>query len=336
MAGVLVDATWNSGDLRAWFHAGADFIIAWKPYHYDAHVFATLRVSYRFEFFGTQEIRVDASADLHLWGPPFSGTASIKLSVVEFDIAFGAGAQPAPAPIDWKQFKLSFLPKGDPQGGAIPCCSISLSDGLVRKVAGKPADDLGIVNPKRFVLVTDSVIPSTSAVTGQAVDVTALQLSPVGVAPMAVAAGDLKASQTIRILLNGGPAEQHFHFAPIFKKAPAALWGGSLSPNLNGARFIERVLSGFEVRPKDDVEPVTGTSVSRAGWQYTDAPVRPSYSWEGRPGPEVGGEPASAARVRDTIAQTAAVTARTRLLAALRVDAPIDVDASVADAFTAG
>ncbi|MFL5804864.1 MAG: DUF6603 domain-containing protein [Roseiflexaceae bacterium] len=348
MAGVLVDATWNSGNLKAWFHAGADFIIAWKPYFYDAHAFASLRVSYRFEFFGTHEINVDVSADLHLWGPEFSGTARIKLSVVEFDIAFGARTLPKADPISWPKFKESFLPHPDGQG-AIPCCSISIKDGLVRKIEpnagngqarssaaspGAPPESVGVINPKRFVLITNSVIPSTAA-KGARVEVAGLGLSPVGVAPMAVAKGGLTSTHTISITLNGSAAEGHFTFTPIVKNVPAALWGGDLKPDLNGPRFVDRALSGFEIRPMQDVEPDRGSASSRDDWQYNQAPVVPSYSWESQQPPTAGDDGASRGRIKDTIVAAETAGARARLLDALEIDAKIDLDPSAVGALIA-
>ena len=332
MAGVLLDATWDSGDLTAWFHAGADFIVGWKPYHYDAHAFATLRASYRFELFGTREIRVDASADLHLWGPEFSGRASIRVSVVEFDVTFGAAAIAAPDPIRWDEFTASFLPKAGADG-AIPCCSVAVTDGLVRKpdTGGADGIDLGIVNPKTFALVANSVIPSTSAVTGKPVDVAPLSLSGVGVAPMAVAPGQLTSVQGIRISLDGRDAEDHFTFTPVVKSVPAALWGRSGPPDVNADRLVARALSGFTIRPKDDVEPATGTTLQRADWQYSDGPTTPTYTWENPPDAQLNGPPAAADTVRSTITAAGPTAARARLLGALGVTAPVDVDASIAD-----
>ena len=332
MAGVLLDATWDSGDLTAWFHAGADFIVGWKPYHYDAHAFATLRASYRFELFGTREIRVDASADLHLWGPEFSGRASIRVSVVEFDVTFGAAALAAPDPIRWDEFKASFLPKAGADG-AIPCCSVAVTDGLVRKsdTGGADGIDLGIVNPKTFALAANSVIPSTSAVTGKPVDVAPLSLSGVGVAPMAVAPGQLSSVQGIRISLDGKDAEDHFSFTPVVKPVPAALWGRSGPPDVNADRLVARALSGFTIRPKDDVEPATGTTLQRADWQYSDGPTTPTYTWENPPDAQLNGPTAAADTVRSTITAPGPTGARARLLDALGITAPVDVDASIAD-----
>jgi Family of unknown function (DUF6603) len=323
MCGLVLDATWTSGDLRAWFHAGADFLVAWKPYHYDAHAYATLQVSYTFELFGTHEIRLDASADLHLWGPSFSGTARVNLSVIQFDIAFGEAKPDAPPGIGWPEFKASFLPAGG--------CSVALRGGLVRRPAGAAPGDLGVVNPKQFVLVTDSVIPATAAVAGRAIDLSGLGLSQVGVAPMALPAGKLTASHIIEIRLNGARVEQeYFGFTPVIKRLPAALWGAKLTPDLGDADFVERALAGFEIRPGAGAEPTAGATVARDDWQYADAPTTPTYRWGAAARP-LGGEPARAPTVRDTIA--AAAGARSRLLAALGITAPVNVDASVADAF---
>ena len=49
MAGAHLQATWQSGALRAWFNAGADFILAWKPYHYELELYIGMGVSYTFE-----------------------------------------------------------------------------------------------------------------------------------------------------------------------------------------------------------------------------------------------------------------------------------------------
>jgi hypothetical protein len=208
-----------------------------------------------------------------------------------------------------------------------------LRDGLIRKATDAAPRDLGVVNPKQFVLVTDSVIPATAAVAGAPIDLSDLALSPVGVAPMAVPAGALTASHTIQISRDGESAEQHFTFTPIIKRLPAALWGDKLVPALGDEDFVERALAGFEIRPAADAEPTAGTTVAKDDWQYADTPVAPTYHWEtGSPGP-LGGDPARAQAIRDTITADSTVAARSRLLAALGITTPVEVDASVADAF---
>ncbi|HAA26836.1 MAG TPA: hypothetical protein DCE56_03055, partial [Cyanobacteria bacterium UBA8553] len=80
MAGGHLQARWESGPLSAWFNAGANFLIAWKPYPYEASISVDMGVSYTFEvylWFTTihKTISVDIGADLQIWGPDFSGIA---------------------------------------------------------------------------------------------------------------------------------------------------------------------------------------------------------------------------------------------------------------------
>ncbi|HYR12141.1 MAG TPA: DUF6603 domain-containing protein [Longimicrobium sp.] len=161
MAGGRLQATWRSGPLTAWFTVGADFLLAWKPYHYEARAYVNVGVSYTFTLFGTHHVTAEIGADLRLWGPPFSGVAHVTLAIVSFTIQFGAPAR-RPVPLEWKQFRASFLPAGS---GAV--CGVSAAGGLVRAVPGTAAaGEVWIVNPKDLVLVTNSVIPATRAEVG--------------------------------------------------------------------------------------------------------------------------------------------------------------------------
>ena len=150
---------------------------------------------------------------------------------------------------------------------------------------------------------------------------------------MAVAPGALTSVQIIKICLGDAPAEDRFDFTPIIKPVPAALWGSTLTPDLNGERFVERSLAGFTITPRADAEPVTGTSVRRDDWWYSDGRVTPVYRWEPAPGDQLTGPQAQAGTVRDTITADGPAAARTRLLAALGIDTPVEVDSSIADEF---
>jgi hypothetical protein len=115
MAGGSLQALWQSGDLKAWFDLGADFLIAWKPYHYEIDVYINFGVSYTFRIdllftSITVTISVSLGADLSIWGPAFSGVAHIHLWIISFTIHFGAGASQTPPPIPWSEFEQSFLP----------------------------------------------------------------------------------------------------------------------------------------------------------------------------------------------------------------------------------
>ncbi len=218
MAGMQIQANWDSGNLRAWFSASFDFLISWKPFHYDISAHVNLGASYTFWFFGTQTISFDVGADLHIWGPEFSGTAHINLSIISFDVSFGANSAHTPTPIDWVTFKKSFLPADTNVAG------ISVKAGLLNKT-GQDESDLGVLDPKTFSLVTNSVVPSTSSriATGQDITAasttgngfqpytasgkpaqtlsgtTAQAFGQVAIGPMGVQIGELVSMQTITI-----------------------------------------------------------------------------------------------------------------------------------------
>src|SRR6185312_12399099 len=104
MAGGYLQAEWQSGKIRAWFKAGVDFLIAWKPYHYDARAYIDIGIEITFEFFGTQRWTLDIGADLHIWGPDFAGEATIHLWIISFTINFGNQDQNKQPTIAWAEF----------------------------------------------------------------------------------------------------------------------------------------------------------------------------------------------------------------------------------------
>jgi hypothetical protein len=132
---------------------GLDFLMSWKPYHYDISIYIDMGVSYTFHFFGTHHITVQLGADLHIWGPEFTGIAIFIFGLFPLMCALVAVPLKHPQPIDWNEFKTSFLPPAD------AICTIAVKEGLVRKVNQDDKTDLGNINPKDFCLVTDSVIP---------------------------------------------------------------------------------------------------------------------------------------------------------------------------------
>ena len=288
MAGGHLEVLYRQGELRAWLKVGADFLIAWKPYHYHASLYVNVGASYTFDIdllFGhiRTTISVDVGAQLHLWGPDFSGTATIDLSVISFTIAFGAGASQTPDPISlWANFQQSFLPKKE------EVCSISLKDGLVRKIeaGGK---DRWIINPKDFALVVDSAVPYKSApppIAG-AKDLADGATVDFGVGPMAVSATNLnsKFTVTIRRGRDREVVNKEFEYSAIKKRVPGGLWGKDLSPDLGGKVFLENVASGVEVTPRKQSArrqiAIIDLSVFKfSDTQYTKGGDPAAFVWE--------------------------------------------------------
>ena len=307
MAGGHLEVNFDAGDLKAWIKLGADFLISWKPYHYDASVYVDVGVSYTFDvnllFTHIRvTISVDVGADLHLWGPDFSGTAHIHLWIISFSISFGAGASQKPEAIDWSTFQKSFLP-------AEKVCSISVKDGLVRTLEGKTGEDgleRWIINPKHFSLVVSSAVPFKGAsIAQQDFNETTrkweiksvpppvkieLAVPSFGIGSMEVIPADLDSTIAITVTRDGVPADEEFGYALIQRRVPAGLWGESLTPDINGNTFIEDVPTGFEITPSKQPDPgVTSTiALSKFKFAFSYFPKDEgfpdksgyAYSWE--------------------------------------------------------
>jgi len=315
MAGGSLHAVFHTGGIKAWFIIGADFIISWKPYFYDAHIYLDMGVSVTFWLFGTHTITVHVGADLKIWGPDFSGIAKVHLWIVTFTVRFGDAA-PKPRPIDWATFRSSFLPKVD------KICSISVANGLIRKLEDK-GQAVQIINPKDFSLRINTVIPFTEVKVqkpdkSKSYDLSVGQLNEstfqqkkrintfkwngqafvqensadkistgkVGIAAMAL---DSSAVHSTFYLIPTKKDDQtgdyvylgeSFGFKPIVKKMPAAMWGEKLTPGVNEQRYIENALAGFEIRPATPSTPGETHPVPKKELQYTTTHIENAYSFE--------------------------------------------------------
>ncbi len=161
MAGGLLEAVYKSGNLKAWFKAWAHFLIAWKPFAYAIGFGISIGVSYRLRInllFGsiTKTFKVELGAEVEVWGPKFSGIATIKWWVIDFDVRFGANvAKDKKDAIGWDSFRDEFLPanKKDIIGSDV------ISGTLVDE---KAKDDTGKVSPwilqPEFTFGTSTVI----------------------------------------------------------------------------------------------------------------------------------------------------------------------------------
>lgn len=115
MAGGYLNATWNSGPFSVWFNIHADFIIYWKPFHYDIEMGVSfgVRASLKIAFVRIN-LNVSVGANLHLWGPPFRYRAEIDLDIVSFTIGDDDDSKET-KPIGWTDFKNSFLDTTAPE-----------------------------------------------------------------------------------------------------------------------------------------------------------------------------------------------------------------------------
>ncbi|NIM12079.1 MAG: hypothetical protein GTO45_25255 [Candidatus Aminicenantes bacterium] len=329
MAGGHLEAVYESGSFKAWFKEGADFLVAWKPYHYDANIYADIGASLTYHFFGTHHITIQVGANVHIWGPEFGGDATVKIWILTFHITFGDQSSQQPGPIDWNTFRNSFLP-----GDTTKICSVVAAGGLVTQ--GSDSNDLGVVNPKELILRTDSVIPTKRASVPLEADKVNTNF---GIGSMEISANDLKSTQTITIQRKENNTwktlKTDFSYKPILKKVPAGLWGTQLNPPLNGARFIDNALTGFEITPAKSPCPGQTKPVNRDYFKYETHAVKNSFGWEERKpfNPSKPSDDDPRAKINRTIMETATSTKRSNLLQALGVDWPIDLNDRAADDF---
>ncbi|MBT9314053.1 DUF6603 domain-containing protein [Leptothoe spongobia] len=276
MAGGSLEAVYKSGNLKAWFIAKAHFIVSWQPYFYDARMSLNVGGSYTFKVFGASEtITVDVGADLHIWGPEFSGIAEIDLDIVSFTVRFGNYSQKKPAPIGWTKFKDSFLPTDQ------DVCTIAVESGLLRKL-GERDSEIWIVNPKEFVLNTSSVIPIKTGDVGEilAESDESPPTKAFGIAPMEVKRdGFNQSSYHISIKKNNQEVGEHFKCKSIVKNVPTALWGESNSNDTNRERFINNVLSGYTIRPANPPKPGKTQAIERKNLAYDVEKIDNAYQW---------------------------------------------------------
>jgi hypothetical protein len=318
MAGGFLNAVYESGALRAWFKASADFLIRFKPFHYDAGISVEIGASVTIHFFGTHHLTVTLGADLHIWGPDFAGRARLHIWIASFSISFGAGKN-APKPITWSEFITSFLPQ--PSEELKPkdtqdypgIVSLGVQDGLIKtkKLSKKDLEeldiyedidtDISVVNPKELSIVTNSIIPITNQAEYVLVNHTAsphatvrpsikdseLPQTVIGIAPMKQE--KITAKHTVNINrygeeLSSQRVNEEFDFIPIMKDVPAGLWGKwHDNPNdalANKGAMIANTLAGLEIRARLPLLPDKSAIIDRKRFSYETMLIESAYSWE--------------------------------------------------------
>lgn len=352
MAGGALEASFQSGDLRAWFDARADFLIRYKPFQYLIDVDVSIGVSLTIDLWITKvRITVHVGVGLRLWGPPFGGTAHIDLSVISFTIHFGSSDSPDLPDVKWEQFRTSFLPPanaGERAGdqrlaaatGPTPTDSviaISAGGGLLSTLASGP-QALWLVDPARLSVTIGTRVPSTTA-TVVTQTTTALPVSwstSVGIGPMGVAPGELTSGLAIAVDREGTPDDDVWNATPVTGNVPSGVWRQT-SNDLHADALVADALTGVTVVPAPPTPDQT-LPVSLDALLDDDPPVL-GFAWSAVTAPS--GDPfdqsTAMQTLRATIAAPATAAVRTEILAALArqhldVATSVDVAPLAADA----
>lgn len=245
MAGGLMAATWRLGPITAWFTMSADFLIQWKPFFYDIRAGVSFGVRLTVNIWVIRfTISVTVGAELHLWGPSFSGKAVIDLGVFSFTIRFGAGADRRPPPIDWPEFRRSFLPE--------PAETVKtlIPNGLLKDIRSERAGVDYVVDPQLFQLVVQTMVPAKSVTLNGAALPPEWNAS-FGIGPMALPIEKVSSDLTINIASAGNP----FNAIAVDvtnEPAPKALWLYDPAPakTLNKEALLPNVPQGATLTPR--------------------------------------------------------------------------------------
>jgi len=308
MAGGSLDAQFESGSVRAWFNLNANFLLMWKPFHYDAQLSVSMGAEVTIHFFGTHHIGLDASADLHLWGPDFGGHARVGVTVIgitfHFSIDFGASPS-APAPIGWDDFRSTFIPSND------KIASLTIEKGLERTIQVKGEPDVLIINRKELSIVTSSVLPIKSL----GGSFTHESSVPFGVAPMNQA---LVSASEHHVTFSGNAGE--LSMTPIVQPAPSALWGQKMDAQLNPPQSMVPAMTGVRLTPSKPSNPGPSETVRRDQLAYDTTRVADGYRMGQLEPFKVTNAKATWSDVESNMLNASVVAARNSLLTAMGFD----------------
>jgi hypothetical protein len=219
--------------------AYADFLIAWAPFHYDARIGIGIAVVLRF----MRSFKLEISAELHIWGPPFAGTARVTLWVVSFSIEFGDQSAKKPAPLTWPQFREAFLPPRSGVADHALLSTIRIRDGMVREVKKGDAT-YRIVNPHELTIETESAAPCSKVQVGQ--NKFEVDASKIGIRPMA--AKSLSSIHTVTLKKGDSSLEDKFRPQWSTKSFPEALWSPKEASGEPSADMMDDLPSGVVLR----------------------------------------------------------------------------------------
>lgn len=251
MAGANLSVTYEKGNLKAWFMAWANLLIAWKPFHFLADIGVNLGVSYRLNLlFCHKTLTVSIGGSLRLWGPPTGGRVEIHLWFITFTVGFGAAEDGADSnrELSFSEFR-ELLPQGD-------TLQIHPTAGL----ENQPDSSVWLVRGKDFRFTVESSVPANSITVGQ--NVHRVQGGPIHIRPMNLTDVDTGMEVRITHKETRRSAEQDFDMTEKRQRVAESLWGAPLyrdgkfvqSDSAPTANLLDDRLTGAEFIPREGKE----------------------------------------------------------------------------------
>ncbi|GLC24866.1 DUF6603 domain-containing protein [Roseisolibacter agri] len=110
MAGVDVEVSANFGWAWARIAFGAHGIVYFDPFWYEVSAYARIAAGIKIKtWLGTIRFSVSKGATIKVWGPEFSGEATIEVGPCDVTVGFGSERRIAPRVLDWLEFTRKYL-----------------------------------------------------------------------------------------------------------------------------------------------------------------------------------------------------------------------------------
>ena len=326
MAGGRLEATYQAGNLKAWFDVQVDVTMRWKPFWLDATIGLTVGASYKLDLlFTTATISVELGCELDVWGPPTGGSVLVDWYVVKFRIDFGSKPKPVTPTIGGWGAVVAMLPSASPTA-PLPL-TVKPVAGLIPAANAPDGTTRWTVRGSQLAFTTASAIPASTVTVGSQ------QFAGASFAVYPLGWIGVTATHAVMFTdADGCDRTSALAIATTAANVPASLWGAPPTSSSGGSM----VPSGTDQLVANQLVGVTATVLAptvgaTAGPMSVAAQLAPAEL--GLPGavlplsptaPPSGDVPVASATALATIADATAgiasptaIAARKALLAAL-------------------
>lgn len=349
MAGGGLSASWSGGGVTAWFNVQADFLMVYQPFHYYLDASVDIGASFRINLLFTHvTLSIHIGADLEIWGPDFTGEATVDLDIISFTISFGASGQQTGTRIAWEDFVAKMLPGHGSDSKALRAgdagdtggIKLDVSAGLVRQLGGDGGALDFVVSPELVELTISTAIPikESHASFGGVVRLADAGDQPkdqhgnmivpneaFGVGPAGIDSSAFTPSLEVSITLANDPGshpQPTMECVRVFSNAPNALWqklqfdrhGTPILGDPVNDATLANVITGYKVVPVR-VAPHHSLPINIEYLKYTVDPNVGHFAWSGAS--VASADDFAGQTVEDTITAKTAVDNRAALLPAI-------------------
>lgn len=247
----------------------ADFLIAWKPFYYQANVSVQIyaKVVLNACVFSVSKT-FQLTANLNLEGPEFRGIATFKVAKYELEAKFGNHYQSIKNTITKEEFIKAYLPD------VTKILTYSITSGIIKKFKNEKGEETIVVNPKTFALEINSEVPLTDFEYYTIIDkkniklentkeLQVLEIPRKDVKPVCDEGVDLV--NNLKLTISGATNDfSNFNGSLIKKSLPKAIWNttNQVTDKLSKYNLLEDVCKGVRLEFKKENPKLSPVTVS--------------------------------------------------------------------------